>query len=217
MKWGFALSCLALLAVPNLAEATPTTIDFTALKNSQGIGGDTLQGSFTFDLSQAANVQQNPTNNSATYSLTAFGAAAFQFTTGSITEQGGGPLTVFIQAGNGPTDDQDLTITGFVPSPLTHPQILLDLSEFGSPHDLTGTGAPTFLSRQDWSDASVVVYSLTDPQELIGQYLIQTVSVVDEPGSLPVLAMGLIALVGCSRLRRKVGAETGGMTIARVC
>ena len=74
MKWGLAVSCLALLAVPHLADATPFTIDYTGTKESQGIGGDTLTGSFTIDLSLAASVQQNPVSNSATYTFGTTGA-----------------------------------------------------------------------------------------------------------------------------------------------
>jgi hypothetical protein len=205
MRFGLAVSCLALLAVPTLAEATPTTIAYTALKNSQGLGGDTLTGSFTFDLSLASTVQTDPANNSATYSLV--NGAQFQFTTGSITEQGGGPLTIRISAGADAQSDQFFEITGFTQAPEPNPQIRLILDETNSPHDLTGDGAPTFLTRADWSDASVNLYTLSQPQQLIGQYLIQTIAVVDEPGTLPVLAMGLLALLGLS-WRRKLGTTS---------
>jgi hypothetical protein len=221
MKLRFAISGLALLATSHLANAT--TIQFDGSKESQGLGGADLQGSFTFDLSTATVVLKKPFN--AVLYLTSPNSS-WQYTTGSISAHDTGPLSVLISAGTDPTDDQQLIITTYdiLGVGLSEPQLSLNLLQIGpGPHDLIGTGAPTSLDLHDWGDRLIKAYTGTLPQELVGQYSADALSVasmsVDEPGSLPVFAMGLLALLGLSHLRREVGAKPGAgvRTTATAC
>jgi MYXO-CTERM domain-containing protein len=121
---------------------------------------------------------------------------------------------VAISIGLDPNDIQSISISTLdLVGPLPRPQISLDLvQEPGLPHALTSTGAPTSLSPDDFLDKLVQIETGTLPQQLVGNWFVDQLSVapssVDEPGSLPVLAMGLFAFVGLPRLRRQAGAVT---------
>jgi hypothetical protein len=210
MKLRFAISGLALLAIPHFAHAA--TIQFEGAGNFQG-GGSALaqqvQGSFTFDLATATIVQQSHPYEALYQTVD----STWEYTAAdpSSSAHGVGPLSVLIDGNPDPKADQHLTIKTIYPG-FSKPELALYLVGISPQQGLNGPGAPTFLDIHDWSDGFITASTDTLPQMPIGNWFMQDVSVaptaVDEPGSLPILAAASLALVGLSQLR-KVGEKFG--------